>query len=171
MSGLNKSASPGLNMRLRHYKGTLCNLGCTPGCSGSQLCPRVLRSLQFQFKCGSKRTGFARLGEPIYRRFPSGRKQQSHWHVAPGHGGDERPGSITKSRCDLFRRSAICHSARILVVSVASWPMQYVQQHLLPSVRCQRLPDQLHIFAYWLDGANTACHHRLDRRDDTPGRT
>jgi hypothetical protein len=116
-------------------QGNACNFGCTPGCSGSQLCPGCSDPYSSSLNAGQTGLGSRAWVNPFTGAYPIERKQpyraQSHWHVAPGHGGDERPGSIAKSGRDLFRRSAICYSARILVVPVASWRMQHVQQRPL----------------------------------------
>ena len=56
-----------------------------------QSMPGMLRSLRLQFKCEPNRHRLTRVGESIYRRLPIDGKQshrpQSHWHIAPGHGG------------------------------------------------------------------------------------
>ena len=84
-------------------EGNDCSFGCTPaGCDGHPPMPRLLRSLLAQFKCGSNRAGFARLGEPIYGRLPIDRKQSYRArHTGTSHRvtvARQRPEPIAKSR-------------------------------------------------------------------------
>ena len=109
-----------------------CNFGCnTSGCTtGSNLCPGCSDPYGSSLNASQDGNWLTRVGEPIYGNLPidgqQSQRPQSHWHIAPGYSGNERSGSIAKSGCDLFRRSAICDSERILMVPVPSRGMQHV---------------------------------------------
>ena len=102
-------------MHLRRWKTTLAALAEHQRLHyGHPSMPGLLRSLRLEFECEPKRDRLTRVGESIYRRLPIDCKQhtgpQSHWNIASGHGGKQRPEPSAELWRDLFCRSAICHS-------------------------------------------------------------
>ena len=147
MNGSNKSANPGGNTRLRHWKATL-QLWLQPvGCDGHPAVPGLLRSLlSSSLNMGQTGIGSRAWVNPFTRRLPIDRKQSyrahSHWHVAPGHGGEQRSGPRAESRArPISPKASILRRTSIHGASQNPGQCNMYNNALLPPVHCQRQPD------------------------------
>ena len=109
-----------------------CNFGCnTSGCTtGSNLCPGCSDPYDSSLNASQTGIGSRAWVNPFSGSYPSTANNHnghsSHRHFTPGNRCNERLGSSAESRRHLFCRSAICHSARVLMVPVASRSVQHV---------------------------------------------
>ena len=85
-----------------------CNTN-PPCVTGDQLCPGCADTYVASLNYNQNGIGSRAWIESLHRFLPIDCEQslwpQPHWHVAPGHGDDERPHPGAESRRDLFCRS------------------------------------------------------------------
>ena len=92
-----------------------CGFGCN-GVGGTHLGSGCSDLYSASLNASQSGLGSRAWVNPFTGVFPGSTKPgqphgpHSHRHVAPGHGGNERPGRNAKSRRDLFRRRSIRHS-------------------------------------------------------------
>ena len=69
-----------------HLQGNACSFGCTPGCSGSQLCPGCSDPYGSSLNAGQSGIGSRAWVNPFTGAFPSGANDHNgHSHTGTSH--------------------------------------------------------------------------------------
>ncbi len=134
----------------------------------------MFRYLRRSLNATSNWPGFTRVGKSVYRRLsmrPS--NHTGHIHTGTSHRilvEMQRPEHHAESGRDLLRRSAIHHSARVRLVSVAPG-----QCNMYNNASYRRFnvsgTTSFSFFARWIHGANGTSNQCLDRSNHQSDRT
>jgi hypothetical protein len=111
-------------------QGNACNLGCTPGCSGSQLCPGCSDPYSSSLNAGQNGLGSRAWVNPFTGAFPSGATN----HTGHSHTGTSHRVTVATSDLDPSQNPGATYFAEA----------QYVTPHEYSW--CQSHPGQCNMF-------------------------
>jgi hypothetical protein len=111
-------------------QGNACNLGCTPGCSGSQLCPGCSDPYSSSLNAGQNGLGSRAWVNPFTGAFPSGANN----HTGHSHTGTSHRVTVATSDLDPSQNPSATYFAEA----------QYVTPHEYSW--CQSHPGQCNMF-------------------------
>src|SRR5436190_2180429 len=119
-------------------QGNACNFGCTPGCSGSQLCPGCSDPYSSSLNAGQTGLGSRAWVNPFTGAFPSG----ANHHTGHSHTGTSHRVTVATSDLDPSQNPGATYFAEA----------QYVTPHEYSW--CQSHPGQCNMF-------NNASYHQF----------